>query len=133
MKISFKPETAVNISSLLLRLSSATMLTHGWKKLSNFSTMSEKFSDPLHVGHTASLSMTIFAEFFCTIFLVLGLFTRIATIPLIICFAVIVLIVHAPDDFGEKELALVYLMLYIAIFILGPGKFSLDNAIRKVK
>ncbi|HEU4717595.1 MAG TPA: DoxX family protein [Bacteroidia bacterium] len=126
-----KPESRLHLASLILRVTSALMLTHGWKKLSTFGDKMHTFADPLHIGSTASLALTVFAEFFCTLFIVTGLFTRIAVIPLIITFLVIVLIVHAPDPFGEKEPALLYLLIYTCILITGSGKYSLDHLLRK--
>jgi putative oxidoreductase len=41
------------------------------------------------------------------------------------------LIVHSTDGFGRQELPLIYTTLYIAIAILGAGKFSLDYLITK--
>jgi putative oxidoreductase len=127
----FKPDRAINLASLLLRLAAASMLVHGWAKLANFSEKAEKFSDPLNIGHTGSLALTVFAEFFCTIFIVLGIFTRAASIPLMITMAVVVFMVHAHDPFGDKELAVLYLFLYAAIFVIGPGKYSIDRQLLK--
>ena len=127
----FKPDTAINITAIILRLTSALMISHGWKKLANFSEKVDQFPDPLHIGHSASLSLTIFAEFFCAIFILAGIFTRLSTIPLIICMLVIIFIVDAGQPFLESETAIFYCMLYFAILVIGPGKYSLDNVIRK--
>lgn len=127
----FKPDTTLNITALLMRLASALMIPHGWKKLAEFSEKMDTFPDPLHVGHAASLSLTVFAEFFCSILIVTGLFTRLATIPLIICMLVIIFLVDQGQPYLESELAIVYCLLYFAILIIGSGKYSLDNAIRK--
>ncbi|CAN5914872.1 DoxX family protein [soil metagenome] len=127
----FKPDTTLNITALLLRLTSALMISHGWKKLASFSEKADSFPDPLHVGHTLSLSLTIFAEFFCSILIVSGLFTRLATIPLIICMLVIIFIVDKGQPYLESESAIFYCLLYFAILVIGSGKYSLDNAIRK--
>ncbi len=127
----FKPDTAINITALILRLTSALMITHGWKKLESFSAKVDAFPDPLHVGHTASLSLTIFAEFFCSILIVAGFFTRFATLPLIICMLVIIFIIDKGQPYMESESAIFYCLLYFAILVIGSGKYSLDNAIRK--
>jgi putative oxidoreductase len=127
----FKPDTTLNLTALLLRLTSTLMISHGWKKLSTFSEKVDSFPDPLHVGHTASLSLTIFAEFFCSILIVSGLFTRLATIPLIICMLVIIFIIDKGQPYMESESAIFYCMLYFAILVIGSGKYSLDNVVRK--
>ena len=79
----------------ILSLSCALMARHGWDKLSNFYDGIAEWPDPLHVGTAVSKGLTVFAELFCTIFVVLGLFTRLALIPLIVCMLIIVFVIHA--------------------------------------
>ena len=66
----------------------------------------------------------------CSIFLILGLWTRLALMPLIITMLVAVFIVHGADPFAKKELGLMYLIGYISIFIAGAGKYSIDRKIQ---
>lgn len=120
-----------NWASLILRLSAALMLLHGWPKMMGFSERADTFADPIGIGTSGSLALTIFAEVFCTVFIVLGLFTRVATIPLMICMAVAAFVVHGPDPLSDREASLGYLALYLAIFFLGGGRFSADNYLRK--
>lgn len=123
---------SLDLGLLVLRLAfGGLMLSHGWPKLMNFSDRMDRFSDPLGIGSTASLSLAVFAEVFCAGFLILGLLTRLSLIPLMITMAVAVFIVHANDPFSRQELGLLYLMAYAALFITGPGKFSLDKMIGK--
>ena len=121
---------APDFGYFLMRLAAAFMLFHGTPKLLGFTERMEKFRDPLGIGPVPSLVLCIFAEFFCTIFVVLGLFTRVMLIPLLINMAVILFIVHGADPLKEKELAFMYLLLYGALFFTGPGSYSID-AIRK--
>lgn len=121
-------ETLRNIGLLLFRLViGAFMLMHGWQKIINYDLMIESFPDPLGVGSALSLWMIIFAEFFCSILLLLGLFTRLAVVPLILGMAVAAFIIHANDPFQSKELAVLYMSMYIVLGILGAGSYSLDN------
>ena len=115
---------------LVLRVAiCAMMLTHGLHKLSQFSVMSQHF-DPIGIGGPLSLSLVIFAELFCSIAVLLGLFTRLAAIPLIIAMCVAVH-VHAGQAFAAMELALLYLTFFTAILIMGPGRFSIDRLLWK--
>ncbi len=77
-----------------------------------------------------SLGLATFAEFFCSVLLILGLFTRLATIPLLVTIFVI-LNHHHWQFFGEHELVPAFLAGYLAILLLGPGKYSLDAKISK--
>ena len=118
-----------NIGLLVLRLGfGATMAaTHGWGKLIGFSKMAAEFPDPLGVGSVISLGLCVFAEFFCSLAISLGFTTRWAAIPAIINMAVAAFIVHGADPFEKKEKALLYLAGYVAIALLGPGKYALGR------
>jgi putative oxidoreductase len=74
----------------------------------------------------------VFAEFFCSILLILGLFTRLAAIPLVIGMAVAAFVVHGADPFAAKELSLLYLFIYVALIFTGPGRHSVDYVLRIV-
>ena len=83
------------------------------------------FADPFGLGPTASLALAAFAEGICSIFVVLGLWTRWALITLIITMSV-AFTRHMGDDFCQMEKALFYLFGFIALFFAGPGRYSLD-------
>lgn len=115
---------------LLLRLIVGFfMLTHGWAKLSNFAEMSQQFPPMLGMSSQLGLSLIIFAEFFCSIALILGLFTRLATIPLIIGMGVAAFVAHGADPFSVKEMSLLYLGIYVTLLLTGSGKIALDTLI----
>lgn len=116
-----------DIGLLLLRIGfGITMITHGWGKLQAYEGLKSSFPDPLGVGSQASLTLAVFAEFFCSILLIAGFATRLALTQLIATMAVAFFIVHGADPMQKKELALVYLMLYIGLFVAGPGRLSVD-------
>lgn len=121
-----------NCALLLLRIGTGClMLTHGWPKLSGFSERLHNFADPIGLGSEVSFVLTVFAEFFCSIFLILGLFTRLAIIPMVITMLVVVFVVHINDPFGQQEKGLLYLFPLLAILLTGPGKYSIDSMITK--
>lgn len=123
---------ALNLGLLLIRLSTGgLMLQYGFQKLQNFGEWKATFPDPFGVGGTLSLGLCIFAEFFCSILLMLGLFTRLSLIPLIINMLVVVFVAHAADPFSEKEHGLLFLFPHILLFLTGPGRFSLDALLFK--
>jgi putative oxidoreductase len=121
-------DTSFTIAALLLRLGfGGLMVHHGYEKLVGFASRSHSFSDPLHIGSLPSLVLVIFAEFFCAIFIVIGLFTRLACIPLIITMAVATFISNHGQITGNGEEAMLFLAGYLAILFIGPGKVSLDK------
>lgn len=105
--------------------------SHGFSKLFNYSTLSANFPDPLGVGNKVSLCLVIFAEFFCSILLIIGLKTRIASIPLIITMLVAIFIVHAVDPWQKQEMGTLYLVIYLSLLIFGSGRYSVDFLLNK--
>ncbi len=126
-------QEALHFMLLILRIGIASfMIVHGYQKLGMLTAGGEiQFGDPIGVGATTSLYLAVFAEFFCSIFLLLGFATRLVTIPLIITMITAVFIVHAADGFGKKELGLQYLLAYIFLLVSGAGKYSVDHIISK--
>ncbi len=123
---------ALDLALFVLRAGAGGMvMTHGWNKLMNFQDKSVSWPDPLHVGHSISLGMTIFAELFCAGLLVVGLFSRLALVPLIFLMVVAVFVIHASDSFGDKEHAVLFLVPYVVLFFSGPGLYSLDSIRKK--
>lgn len=125
-------EASVHISLLLLRVFvSIFMITHGVPKLNKALSGNMQFSDPFGVGAEISLGLAIFSELICSIFVFIGLGTRLASVPLIITMFVAGFIVHGDDPFKKKELALMYLLIYLVLFIAGSGKYSVDRLLKK--
>lgn len=117
-----------DIGLALLRIvPSALMLTHGVGKFQKLIGGDFKFPDPIGIGATPSLFLTVIAEFVCPILIIIGFKTRLATIPPIIAMLVAAFVVHWADPLGKKELALLYAVFFIAIALLGPGKYSIDK------
>ena len=117
-----------NAAMLLLRLGAGIlMMGHGYEKLIHFGSKHNSFMNFLGMGSTISLSLVIFAEFFCALFIIIGLFTRLAAIPLIIAMSVALFKAHNVDIFGKGELAALYLTCFLVLLLLGPGKVSVDG------
>lgn len=118
---------------MLLRFTvGVLMLTHGVGKLSALLAEGPiQFPDPIGLGAATSLTLAVFAEFFCSILLIFGIGTRLAAIPLLTTMLVAAIIVHANDGIGKQELPLLYASIYLVIAIVGAGKISIDNWIYK--
>ena len=123
---------AFDLAMLILRVGTGVlMINHGYDKLVHFEKYAANFMNFLGLGGTVSLALVVFAEFFCSIFLILGLFTRLATIPLIIDVAVAVAEGHDMKVFSEGEHAAIFFLVFVAILLVGPGRVSVDGLINK--
>ena len=125
--------TAFNISFLLLRLIlGLTMcVNYGYGKLVHFADKKDSFINLFGIGSTTTLALVVFAEFFCAIFIVLGLFTRFSVIPLIISMGYAFFIIGNGNLFDKGDLSVLYLTGFVAILLCGPGKLSVDGMINK--
>lgn len=122
-----------DIGLLILRLGVGCFMLfgHGWGKLASFADKADTWADPIGLGPTVSLSLAIFAEFFCSLAIIVGVGTRAAAIPLLITMLVAAGIVHADDPWGKKEFALLYGWAFAALIFAGAGRYSLDALISK--
>jgi len=118
---------------LVLRISTGVlMITHGLPKLTNFNQIvSDGQFIPVLESVALGLALTVMAEFFMSLFLIAGLFTRLSIVPLIITMLVAVFVAHANDPFAVKEHALLFLFPYLTLLLAGPGRFSVDYFLAK--
>ncbi len=117
-----------DIGLALLRIaSSAFLLTHGIPKFQKMISGNFEFGDPIGIGPTPTLFLAVLAEFVCPILIIIGFKTRWAAILPAITMLVAAAIAHATDPFGKKEKALLFLVIFVAIILLGPGKYSIDR------
>ena len=113
--------------AVLRILPSAFLLSHGIPKLQKLLNGDFEFADPIGIGATPSLFLAVIGEVICPILVIIGYKTRWATLPILILMAVAAFIVHGSDPFGRKELALLYLVCFAVIMLLGPGRYSIDK------
>lgn len=131
-------KTGNDIALLLLRVIAGLVLLygHGFGKMAViFGGQEIQFMDPIGLGASTSFYLAAFAEGICAILLILGLFSRFAALILSINFLVI-FIFHAfiaGDNFQILELRFFYLVSFIALTLLGPGKISMDYLLFKPK
>lgn len=106
-------------------------LSHGYAKLMQHASMADLFADPFGLGSTLSFWMVVFAEVVCSFALIFGILQRVVLIPMTITMAVAFFIVHGGDAFAARELSFIYFIVFIILFITGPGEFSFDSIIGK--
>lgn len=110
------------------------MLSHGFPKLQMLLAGGKiEFFDFMGLGSQVSLILTVFAEFVCSILLILGLFTRVSLGFLIFTMIIAAFVVHGADPFEKREMALVYLSVYLLLMVIGAGKVSVDHMIERRK
>lgn len=125
--------TAFNISFLFLRvvLGLTMCVNHGYGKLVHFADKKDSFVNLFGIGSTTTFALVVFAEFFCSIFVTLGLFTRFTVIPLIITMGYALFVSHHGNLFDDGESAAMYLSGFFALLLCGPGRVSVDGMMNK--
>lgn len=119
-------------SSLLLALRllfGLLLISHGFQKLMIFSALAGgAFPDPIGLGPEVSVALAVFAEFFCAIAFVAGFLSRLSPLPMIVTMFVAFFFAHG-GSIAQGELAFVYLVVFILLYITGPGTYSVDHAL----
>jgi putative oxidoreductase len=117
-----------DIALLLIRLAfgGGMLLAHGLPKLMRIIDGKMKFGDPIGIGAVPSLYLVTFAEFVCALLLIIGLFTRWATLPLIITMLVAAFVANAGGPWSDQEGAFLSLVAFAALLLAGPGRYSVD-------
>lgn len=117
-----------NITLLITRIVfSLSMMTHGYTKLLNLFSANPSFGNPIGIGELPTLIIAVIAEFIAPIFIIIGYKAKLfSTLP-IVTMLVAIFIVHLNDPFKNKELALLYFVGFLIIFLMGPGKYSINK------
>jgi putative oxidoreductase len=129
-------DAAFNFATFILRVGAGSLMiaNHGLMKMTHFGQMSNGFMNPFHIGSSTTLALVIFSEVFCSGLVILGLFTRLACIPLIFEMAFAFINVHHMNwaaGQGGGEADLLFLVCFLALLFTGPGKVSVDRLIGK--
>ena len=114
---------------LCLRIFFGLMLTmHGLEKLYNYTELCYTFPDPTGIGSEITLLFVIFAEMMCSVAFIFGALYRLSMIPMLGVMAVAFLYIHEAS-IVQGELAFIYLIVLIMMYITGPGQYSIDAKI----
>jgi putative oxidoreductase len=117
-----------SLGLLVLRLGMGGLLFfgHGLPKLARFGERLGSFADPIGLGPQASFLLVLFAEVACAWLVMLGLFTRLAAVPILLFTLVAAFVQHAADPWARREVALLFGVPALALVLTGPGRWSLD-------
>jgi putative oxidoreductase len=123
---------SVSLMLLVVRVMfGALLMWHGMTKIVNVESVAENFPNPLGLGPRLSFYLVVFAEVICSAAVVMGAFYRLALIPIIFAMGVALFVVHHGQPFAAKELALIYFVIFVLLYYMGAGAYSLDNIIAK--
>ncbi len=129
-----------SLALLLVRLGFGGMMFfgHGLDKLNDalndWSGFVDGFSSVI-INSTVSALGAIASETLFAAMIVLGIGTRLASIPLVFTMAVAAFMIHGDaalfmGDGPSKEPALIYMVAFLAVLIGGAGKYSIDAKLR---
>ena len=126
-------EMSVSFFLFALRLVLGILLmTHGLDKWQHLTELSTTFPDPFGIGSQYSVLLAIFGELVCAAAFIVGFLYRLAMIPMIITHGFAFFMVH-DGNINEGELALLYFSIFILMYFVGPGRFSIDYLFAKRK
>lgn len=128
----FTLKNKTDVGLLILRILAGLLMLaiHGLQKLLSWERLFHSFTDPFGFSSELSYLLVIFSEVICSILVIVGLFTRFATLPLIITMLVAAFIIHWNDPWTQKELPMLYAIIFITIFFTGAGKYSFDKKLK---
>lgn len=123
---------SIDLSLLLLRVGAGGLiLTHGLPKLFKIMEGDLSFVDPIGLGPELSLILAGISEGLFGFFILIGFATRIGAFFCAFTMAVAAFFQHADDPFSGKEKSLLFLLIFLFLFLAGPGKYSADRAVAK--
>ncbi|WP_215848395.1 DoxX family protein [Candidatus Pantoea bituminis] len=117
----------IDLGLFFLRLTGSLLLlhVHGLPKVFHFSEELTRIEDPFGMGPYMSLIPAIFAEVICPIFIILGVGTRLACLPIIGVLLVAMLFVHPGWSIAEGQFGWLLLIIFTTLAITGPGKWRI--------
>ena len=136
----FTGYTYSNMARLFLRLFVGVMfMQFGIRHLVNFTELCADFPTVLGISSEASLILMIIIELVCSLLIMAGFLTRLATIPPIIAMIAAEYyilhdllphsLIHGLTWDQPGYLLIMFIGIYLFILLAGPGKISLDYLI----
>lgn len=127
--VATREERAQDVGLLFLRVSAALFLlwVHGLPKLLHFSSELQRIEDPLHLGAQVTLCLAIFAEVLCPLLILVGIFVRLACVPILFLLAVAVFWVHPEWSLEQGQFAWLLLILFSTLLLTGPGRLAVSS------
>ncbi len=89
------------------------------------------FYEFLGLSAGATMLLALIVEIVASFLLIIGLFTRPAALLLMVTMLVAAFGAHAADAFSVRESSLLYFVIYLLIFTVGPLQYSVDQMLMK--
>lgn len=124
-------DRSTDVGLLVLRVFSglALALAHGWGKIPPAPGFMEMIGGMGFPAPALFAWLAALAEFAGGLLIALGLLTRPAALLVVLHFITVILVVHAGDPFGDRELPLFFLTAALLFLLAGPGRYSVDAAL----
>jgi putative oxidoreductase len=124
------------LAPLLGRLAvGLVFVSTGWGKVHNLAKVTNFFQELGIPAPGFNAVLVGYSELICGTLLVLGLLTRLATIPLVVSMVIAILTAKRADIHSLFDLVgfdeFTYLCVLVMIAVLGPGGASLDRLIAR--
>ena len=129
----YTSQPVFGLGMLFLRVATSLeiAIVHGFKKIGVGVSAAETIPNPLHLPAAFNNAFAISANIVFPFLVLLGLFTRLAALPTLAVTLTGYFVVHWHDALLLKDTPFIYSVIFLTIFILGPGKYSIDNLIYK--
>lgn len=129
MKFMTLDEAARDFGLLFLRISGSLFLlyVHGLPKLLHYTAELQRIEDPFHLGPNVTLMLAIFSEVICPLFIVAGVFARLACLPVLFVLLIALVIVHPQWSLEEGQFGWLLLIIFSSLFIAGPGRLAFNQ------
>ncbi len=121
----------IALGLLALRVSAGMLLIagQGWYKLYDFTSRHMISLDRLSSAAELRVSFEIIAEFFCPLFVILGVATRLTAIPPWVSLVGAAVLMHGKVLSVEQQLALAYAVPFFVLMLTGAGDHSFDKQV----
>lgn len=120
---------ALSLMFFRVLLSLELIYAHGLKKLGIGVSEAETIPNLLNLPTELNDALIIATNLVFPVFVILGLFTRLAVIPILAVTLTGYFILHFHDSALIKDVPFMYSLCFLLLLFLGAGKYSLDHKI----
>ena len=106
------------------------IVVHGLKKIGIGTQMAEKVPNPFLLPDGLNQIFAIASNLVFPLFIIVGFYTRISTIPILIVTLSGYFVVHWHDSLLENDVPFMYSVSFLLIAFAGSGKYSIDSRLK---